>query len=83
MKSENIDRLRRQFRHEWLLIAIDKVDQKTTTVQEGHLLAHSPSHHQIYNLAKNYQTPLMTVYSEDWPEDLAAAFPYVNIHPQS
>jgi hypothetical protein len=75
MKSQKIDDIRKQFHHEWLLIGVDQMDETTTTVLAGHLLAHSPSYDEIYKIADKYPGQhLMTVYSEDWPEDLAAAF---------
>lgn len=74
MKSQNIEQLRKQFKHEWLLIAVDEIDKATTTPITGQLLAHNPSRDEIYKLANKHTGHLMTVYSDDWPEDLAAAF---------
>lgn len=76
MKSRNIEELRKEFKHEWLLIAVEKVDQGTTTPLAGQLLAHSPSRDEIYKQASTHKGNLMTVYSDDWPEDIAAAFQY-------
>lgn len=73
-KSLPIDIIRAKFRHEWLLIAVDQLDESTSTVLTGRLLAHSPSYREIYTLAKKYKGSLMTVFSDDWPKDLAAAF---------
>jgi hypothetical protein len=74
MKAQIIDDIRKQFHHEWLLLGVDEVDESTTTVVKGHLLAHSPSRDEIYKIANQHHGRTMTVYSEDWPEDLAAAF---------
>ena len=75
MKSEKINKIRKQFHHEWLLIAVDQMDKSTTTPLTGRLLAHSPHPMEIHKAAmKSNEKHLMTEYSEDWPEDLAACF---------
>lgn len=73
-KSKAIETIRKKFYKEWLLITVDKVDESTTTVLTGHLLAHSPDPMDLSKIARKHRGPLMTVYSNDWPEDLAAAF---------
>lgn len=79
MKSQKIDDIRKGFKHEWLLIAVDEMDESTTTILSGRLLAHSPDPQDVYKAAqKSKEFFLMTVYSDDWPEDLAACF-YANI----
>ena len=40
-RVQHIERLRRAFPNEWLLIAVDRFDPKTTTPVTGCLLAHS------------------------------------------
>lgn len=74
MSSQPIEEIRKQFHHEWLLIAIDEMDEKNTIPISGRLLTHSPSRNEIYKASYQYEGHLMTLYSEDWPEDLAAAF---------
>ncbi len=75
INPEEIDTIRKRYHKEWLLIAVDKYDRKTTTVLTGHLLAHSPDPLDVHKVAcKSRCRHLMTVYSNDWPEDLAAAF---------
>ncbi|OGQ22973.1 MAG: hypothetical protein A3I05_06070 [Deltaproteobacteria bacterium RIFCSPLOWO2_02_FULL_44_10] len=74
MKSQPIEEIREQFDHEWLLIEVDKTDASTTTVLTGRLLEHSPSRDELYRKARQHRGHTMTVYSEDWPDDLAAAF---------
>lgn len=73
-KTQNIEVLRKQFKHEWLLIKIDKMDESTTTPLTGHLLAHSPSRDEVYKIANHHKGHLMTLYSDDWPEHLGAIF---------
>lgn len=77
MKPENIEMIRKQFHHEWLLIAVDEMDQTTSTPLKGHLLAHSPDPLDIHKVAMKHDGLLTTIYSDDWPEDLAACFSFV------
>ena len=74
MKTQKIENIRKQFRHEWLLIAVDQIDETTTTPLTGHLLAHSPDPLEIHKVAMQHNELLTTIYSDDWPEDLAACF---------
>lgn len=74
MRSQKIDTIRKQFKHEWLLIAIDEMDESTTTPLTGHLLAHSPDPMEVHKEAMKHAGLLATLYSDDWPEDLAACF---------
>ena len=70
-----IERIRRRYKREWLLIAIDEMDEATTTPRRGHLLAHSPRRHDIYERSRRYPRPALIVYSEDlFPKGFAAAF---------
>ena len=75
MKSQKIEGIRKQFHREWLLIAIDKMDDTTTTPLTGNLLAHSPHRDEIYREEMRHRGNILTVYSEDdFPEDTVAAF---------
>ncbi len=71
---QKIEDIRKQFKHEWLLIAVDSMDKATTTPLTGHLLAHSPDPMEIHKIALQHKGLLATLYSEDWPEDIAACF---------
>lgn len=74
-KAEPIEKIRKKFHGEWLLIGVDKVNEATTTVTSGRLLAHNTDPMKIHKVALKYRgRTLMTVYSDDWPKDLAAAF---------
>lgn len=75
MKSEKIEEIRKHFHKEWLLIAVDKINKETSTPLTGRLLAHSPDPLEIHKIAqKSKELFLMTEYSDDWPDDIAACF---------
>ena len=76
MKSMLIEQLRRRYKQEWLLIAVDQLDEATTTPRRGRLLAHSKDRNLVYDrlLQMKVKLPLVT-YSEDWPpKGYAVAF---------
>jgi hypothetical protein len=52
IKSEKIKTIERRFRHtrQWLLIDVDKMDEKTTTPLYGRLIAHSTNKDKLYDL---------------------------------
>lgn len=74
MKREKIEGIRKKFNNQWLLIAVDEVDKSTGVPTIGRLIAHSPSREEIHKASKKYTGLAYVVYSEDWPEDLAACF---------
>lgn len=75
MKTQKIETIRKKFHREWLLIAIDKMDELTTTPLTGRLLAHSPHRDDIYRFDMKYKSHTLTVYSDDgFPKGYAAAF---------
>lgn len=75
MHSEEIETIRKRFRREWLLIAVDKMDEERTIPLTGRLLAHSPHRDEIYAKSSRYKRHLLIVYSEDgFPKGYAAAF---------
>jgi hypothetical protein len=71
---QNIDDIRKQHDHKWLLIEAVDVDEDSTTVLTGRLLAHSSDPMEVHRVAMQTHGDLMTIYSEDWPKDLAACF---------
>lgn len=76
MKSLPIEQIRRRYKEEWLLIAVDELDESTTTPRRGRLLAHGKDHNAIYDhlLRTRAKLPLVT-YSEDGPpQGYAVAF---------
>ena len=77
MKTEAIKDIRKRFSREWLLIAVDAMDDATTTPISGRLVAHSPDRKDVYErlagLARDKK--LLVEYSEDtFPDGFAAAF---------
>ncbi|MBI2981398.1 MAG: hypothetical protein HYY44_03735 [Deltaproteobacteria bacterium] len=74
MKSRTIDEIRQQFQKEWLLITVERTDPGTGNPLTGKLLAHSPDPMEIHKVAMKQDGFLATIYSDDWPDDLAACF---------
>lgn len=75
MRSQKIETIRKKYHREWLLIAIDKMDESTTTPLTGRLLAHSPHRDEIYRKEMKCKRHTLTVCSEDtFPKGYAAAF---------
>ena len=76
MKTLSIDQIRRRYKREWLLVAVEEMDKATTTPLRGRLLAHSPHRDEIDRASIRYPKPALVVYSEDdFPPGFAAAFP--------
>ena len=74
-KSELIEKIRKKFHREYLLIAVDKVDEKTTTPLTGRLIFHSPHRDEVYKKMMKHRGLDFFVYSEDsFPKGMAAAF---------
>ena len=75
MKSEPVNRLRKRFHREWLLIAVDRLDPKTQAPLRGRLLAHSPHRDEIYDRLVKAKGLSVAVYSETTlPQGYAVAF---------
>ena len=77
MKTEKIERMKKRFPREWLLIAVDKFDKTTTTPVSGKVIAHSPHREDIYQILLKPPKikKLLVEYSEDsFPKGYAAAF---------
>ena len=75
MRPQQIEGIRKHFHREWLLIAIDEMDEATTTPLRGRLLAHSPHRDEIDRASIKYPKPALVVFSEDtFPPGYAAAF---------
>lgn len=77
MKTGKITAIKKQFRREWLLIAVDKTDKTTTTPISGRLIAHSPHRDEIYKklFSLKKRKSVLVEYSEDnLPKGFAAAF---------
>jgi hypothetical protein len=65
MKSQAVQEIRKQFRREWLLIAIDQMNPTVPTPHHGHLLAHSPRREDVYEAMLQHKGPALVTYSED------------------
>ena len=75
MKAQSIEKIRKRFKREWLLIAIDKMDRDTTTPLTGRLLAHSPHRYEIAQASIKYPKRALVVFSENnFPPGYVAAF---------
>jgi hypothetical protein len=77
MRIESIKQIKKRFRREWLLIAVDKMDEATTTPLTGRVIAHSPRKEDIYRILRKPTKPrrLLLEHSEDmFPKNWAAAF---------
>lgn len=77
MRSQKIEKIRSHFRREWLLIAVDKMDERTTTPLTGRLIAHSRNKDEIYKKETKRRGNTLTIYSDEGlPEGYAAAFSF-------
>jgi len=66
MKSESIEKIRKRYKKQWLLIAVDQVDEARTLPLTGRLLAHSPWRSGLDRaVAKNIGLELLTTYTAD------------------
>lgn len=69
--------IKKRFHREWLLVAVDKMDEATTTPISGKLIAHSPRRDDIYRrlLSLRRKRNILVEYSEDrLPKGFAVAF---------
>jgi len=77
MKIENIEKIKKRFHREWSLVAVDKVDEATTTPLSGKLIAHSPHRDEVYRklFSLKRRHNILVECSEDrLPKGYAAAF---------
>ena len=77
MNSQKIETIKKRFRREWLLIAVDKMDESTTTPLSGRLITHSAHRDEVYRklLSIKRRPPVLISYSEDsFPKGIIAAF---------
>lgn len=64
----------KQYRDEWVLIEYSKLDSQLN-VQEGTVLAHSPSKEEIYRLlASTKGKQIALEYTGKFPKDVAVMF---------
>ena len=73
-KSQIIEKLKKRFKRQWLLIKPTKIDPANRPIT-GILLAHSKSRDEIYHLAKKIKEHIYITFSEDrLPKGYAVAF---------
>ncbi len=65
-KSEPINKIRKCFHREWLLIAVDQTSPKTYAPLTGRLLFHSPHRDEVHDAIRRWKKRLTLVtYSDD------------------
>lgn len=77
MKSQRIETIKKRYHREWLLVAVNKIDESTTTPLSGKLIFHSPHRDEVYQklLKLPRKKNILVEYSEDsLPKGFAAAF---------
>ena len=77
MRSSKIETIKKRFPREWILVAVDKVDETTTTPISGKLITHSPRRQDVYRklLSIKNRHNVLVEYTEDkFPKGYAAAF---------
>ena len=73
--SESIEKIRRRFHREWLLILVDRMNRKATIPLTGKLLAHSPHREEVHDAMLQRKGLALITYSEDkLPAGYAVAF---------
>ena len=75
--SQKIESIKKRFHREWLLIAVDEVDESTTTPLTGRLLAHSPHRDEVYRKLfslRKKRNILVECSADSLPPGYAAAF---------
>lgn len=75
MKTLAIEEIRRRYKRQWLMIAVEKMDEATSIPIRGRLIAHSPHRDEIDRASIKYPKPALVVFSEDsFPPGYVAAF---------
>jgi hypothetical protein len=69
-----IDKIRKKYKNEWLLIRVTVADEKDQPL-EGEVLLHSKNRDEIYDAQKNLKDYLYITYSGEMPKKgFAVAF---------
>ena len=69
-----IEKIKKKYKDEWLLIKITVADEKDQPI-EGELLLHSKSRDEVYEAQKDLKDDLYITYSGELPkEGFAVAF---------
>lgn len=72
-KVEDIEKIKKRFPKEWLLIADYELD-KVGHLLRGRVIAHSKTRDEIYQKQMNIKGPLAIRYSGPIPKDLVVMF---------
>ena len=74
-QTQTVEKLRRRFPEEWLLVQVDRFDPRTTTPLTGRLLAHSKLRDSLEQQAALRKGLIYLVYGSDTlPQGYATAF---------
>ncbi len=75
IKIESVERIRKRYHREWLLIGVDQFDPRTQAPLRGRLLVHSPHRDVIYDRMVKTKGLTLAIYSDKTlPHDYAIAF---------
>lgn len=78
MRFQKIETIKKRYHREWLLIAVDEMDESTTTPISGKLITHSSHRDEIYrkllSIKKRKWLPLVEYSEDNLPKGYAAAF---------
>ena len=75
LRTQSIERWRKAYRNEWLLIEVDRFDPRTTTPLSGRLVAHSKRRDPLEQRAARAKGLVYLVHGSDTlPRGYAAAF---------
>ncbi len=74
-KSETISKILKRYKNEWLLIELDRVDERTSKPKTGRLIQHSPRKEDLLQTMTTHPGRLFSVYSGPiLPAGFRAAF---------
>jgi hypothetical protein len=74
-KSQSIKTLLKRYKNEWLLIDLDKIDERTLQPKTGRLVAHSPRKEDLSERVISHKGRLLRVFSGPLlPAGFQAAF---------
>jgi hypothetical protein len=75
LRPEPIEKIRKRFKKEWLLIAVDKMDKDRNIPLGCRVIAHSPRRDDVYQAMLKHEGLDLVIYSEEaLPTGYATAF---------
>jgi len=75
MKSQPIEKILKRYKNQWLLIQLDKVDERALKPKTGWLVRHSPRKEDLFETMRTHKGRLYSVYSGPvLPAGFQAAF---------